>query len=343
VNVATKVIAHVETWRPYTATYPGLLALGAACAWHRALPRPGVAVAIFLVPVLGWLAALYGCDFLDADVDRMEKAHRPIPSGRMSGNEAIVSMLACVYLGLVGAAWLGMRAVALSGVAMAGSVLYGLAKGRLFVGPIARGLAAPCTILFGALAVGTTYPRHGWLILALFFLHDVTTNIVGEIRDARGDALAGCRTLAVRYGVRAVSRGLVPVFLVWEGAAAVLPFALGLPAGPYYASYGPALALGAVAMALVCRRPERRGVGLLAHKLFVLERLLLAGALMAAISLPAALFTVPLLLVVAQLTQVALRDRHEFGSPAALLTGPTRTSDRTAGPEIQSEAARHAT
>jgi 4-hydroxybenzoate polyprenyltransferase len=333
-NVATKVTAHVETWRPYTATYPGLLALAAACVWHGAVPRPGVAAVIFLVPVLGWLAALYGCDFLDANVDRMEKGHRPIPSGRMSANEAIIAMLACVYLGLVGAAWLGMRAVALSGVAMAGSVVYGLAKGRVFVGPIARGLAAPCTILFGALAAGGGYPRHGWLVLALFFLHDITTNVIGEIRDVRGDALAGCLTLAVRYGVRPVSRGLAVVFVVWESVAAALPFVLGLPAAGYYVSYGAALVLGVIAMVMVWRRPERRGVGLLAHKLFVLERLLLAGALIAAISLPIAVFTVVPLLVVAQLTQTLLRDRHEFGRLAGtrdladvLLTGrPVPTS-----------------
>jgi 4-hydroxybenzoate polyprenyltransferase len=150
--------------------------------------------------------------------------------------------------------------------------------------------------------------------------------VIGEIRDVRGDALAGCQTLAVRYGVRRVSRGLTVVFVVWEGAAVVLPFVLGLPAAGYYVCYGPALILGVVAMVLVWRQPEQRRVGLLAHKLFVLERLLLAGALIAAVSLPTAVMAVLPLLIVAQLTQTVLRDRHEFGRLAAPLSEPTFSS-----------------
>jgi geranylgeranylglycerol-phosphate geranylgeranyltransferase len=316
-TVASKLVAHVETWRPYTATYPGLLALAAAFAWPGTVPPAAVAAVIFVIPTLGWLAALYGCDFLDSDLDRIEKGHRPIPSGRLSQKEAILAMLACVYFGLVGAAWLGMRAIALSGVAMVSSATYGLAKGRPFLGPLARGLAAPCTVFFGALSASSGHPRYAWLMLTVFFLHDITTNIVGEIRDVHGDALAGCETLAVRYGVRTVSRGLALLFVIWEGAAAALPFALDISAAGFYPGYLLALALGVVAMALIWRDPERRRVGLLAHKLFVLERLLLAGALIAAVSPTAALLLVPPLMLLTQISQTLLRDRHEFGRPAA--------------------------
>jgi 4-hydroxybenzoate polyprenyltransferase/geranylgeranylglycerol-phosphate geranylgeranyltransferase len=225
-----------------------------------------------------------------------------------------------------------MRAVALSGVAMVGSALYGLAKGRLFLGPLARGVAAPCTILFGALAAGGGPPRHAWLLLTVFFLHDITTNIVGEIRDVRGDAVAGCGTLAVRYGVRTVSRVLALLFVIWEGTAAALPFLLGISAAGFYTGYLPALALGVVAMALVLRHPEQRRVGLLAHKLFVLERLSLAGALIAAVSPRAALLTVLPLMILAQVTQNVLRDRHEFGRPEAPRTEPSLPG-RSDGPE----------
>jgi 4-hydroxybenzoate polyprenyltransferase len=313
--IGSRLTAHVETWRPYTSTYPGLLALAAACLWQDGIPRWPVALAVFAAPVLGWVAALYGCDFLDSDVDRVERPHRPIPSGRLSEKEAIIAMLGCVYLGLLASAWLGLAAVLFAGAAMVTSVLYGMAKQWAFLGPLARGLAAPCAILFGSQAVGGDL-GYGWPVLVLFFLHDVTTNLVGEIRDAHGDAQAGCRTFSVRYGARRASWLAVALFVVWETIAAVLPFVLGLSWSGYYVFYGPALALAVAAMVTVGRRPEDRRAGLFAHKCFVLERLLLAGSLLAAVSMPAAALIVLPLLALAHLAQTALRDRHEFGRAA---------------------------
>lgn len=321
-----RLAAHVETWRPYTATYPGLLAAAAACLWRGGLPRLPVLAVIFAVPVLGWMAALYGCDYLDSDVDRVAKGHRPIPSGRLTGTEAIIAMLACVYLGLVGSAWLGMREVLFSGAAMATSVAYGLAKGHPFLGPAARGLAAPCTILFGSQAASDWGGlRYGWVVLTVFFLHDITTNVVGEIRDVTGDEQAGRMTLSVRYGARGATAMAACLFLAWEILAALLPFILGLPARGYYLLYGPALALGATAMVTLARQPEGRRAGLLAHKYFVLERIVLAGAMLALVSVTAALVTVLLLTAVAHVTQITMRDRHELGPQAADMADPTYT------------------
>lgn len=321
-----RLTAHIETWRPYTATYPGLLAAAAACLWRGGLPRPSVLAVIFAVPVLGWLAALYGCDYLDSDVDRVAKGHRPIPSGRLAGTEAIIAMLACVYLGLLGSAWLGVREVLFSGAAMATSVAYGLAKGRPFLGPAARGLAAPCTILFGSQAAsGGGGLRYGWVVLIVFFLHDITTNIVGEIRDVTGDQQAGRTTLSVRYGARRATAMVACLFLAWEIPAAALPLVLGLPARGYYLFYGPALALGTAAMVTLARQPEDRRAGLLAHKYFVLERIVLAGAMLSLVSLATALGAVVLLTAVAYVTQATMRDRHELGSQAADMADPTYT------------------
>jgi 4-hydroxybenzoate polyprenyltransferase len=309
VKIGPKLYAHLETWRVYTAIYPGLLALAAASLWRGAVPRPLTALAVFAVPVLGWLAALYGCDFLDSGADRAEKGHRPIPSGRLPEKEAVLAMLACVYLGLLISGWLGRRALLFAGAAMATSVVYGLAKSWILVGPVARGLAATCVILFG----GQSF-RY-WLVLALFFLHDVTTNLIGEIRDVKGDAQAGRATIAARYGVRTALCVATALFAVWASIAAALPFLIGRPAFGYYLFQGPALALAVMAIAALARRPADRRRGLFAHKCFVLERLLLAGAVLALVDARTAGLVVLPLLVLACLTQAALRDQLEFGRP----------------------------
>jgi geranylgeranylglycerol-phosphate geranylgeranyltransferase len=323
-RAGTKLVAHLETWRLYTACYPGLLALSAAVLWRHEMPPPQRCLVIFAVPMVGWIAALYGCDYLDADVDAVQKGHRPLPSRRISDKEAIVAMLGCVYLGLLGSAWLGLATVLLSGAAMATSVVYGFAKRRPMLGPLARGLAAPLTVLFGVQAAGG--PVHlpgGWLVLVVFFLHDVTTNLVGEIRDVEGDRAAGCRTVAVRYGAHRARRAAFVLFLAWQLLAVTLPVLLHLRPILYATGYLPALALGVAAMVALGRRPGQRRAALFAHKCFVLERLLLAGALLAAVNLPAALATVVPVLMVSHLSQVLLRDRHEFAPGPLVLQEST--------------------
>ena len=39
---------------------------------------------------MGWTAGLYLSDFLDRNIDLIQKPHRPIPSGRIKPSEALV-------------------------------------------------------------------------------------------------------------------------------------------------------------------------------------------------------------------------------------------------------------
>jgi 4-hydroxybenzoate polyprenyltransferase/geranylgeranylglycerol-phosphate geranylgeranyltransferase len=312
-----KLLAHLETWRPYTSFYVGLLALGAATVWHGGLLPLDRALATFAAPTLGWLAGLYGCDYFDRELDKIQKAHRPIPSGRISEREAVIAMLVCMYLGFVGSAWLGFSSLLLAGGAMAASIAYTITKSHAILGNLSRGLPGALTVVFGAV-VGGPALTGGWIVPVLFFLHDATTNLVGAIRDVEGDRAGQCVTVPVRYGVRAAMRICVGMAAIWELFALLLPWLLPLDRGPYYLFALPALGLALAGLGLLSRRPGHRPTALLAHKCFVVERMLLSGALIAgAGGLVAALAITLPLIAVAQWSQVRLRDRHEFGRPPA--------------------------
>jgi geranylgeranylglycerol-phosphate geranylgeranyltransferase len=324
-----KLMAHFETWRPYTSLYVGLLAFSTATLWEgKFLPVP-VAVLTFAAPTIGWLAGLYGCDYFDRDLDKWQKGHRPLPSGRMSGREAFVGMMACMYLGFVASAWLGFTNLLIAGAAMAAGVGYTIVKSHAFLGNAIRGINGGLTALFGMVAAGggAVLSHRVLLVLALpllFFLHDITTNLVGTIRDVEGDRAGNCVTVPIKYGVRAAVRIVAGVVMLWELMVALLPILLPLRRLDFYLIYALALSMAIVAVVVLARRPEDRATALLAHKYFVVERMLLAGTLLAG-----AVGFVPTTLIIAPLIgltlwfQARLRDRHEFGKELVSGASPT--------------------
>lgn len=315
-----KLMAHIETWRPYTSLYVGLLALSAATLWKGNWLSVPVALLIFAAPTLGWLAGLYGCDYFDRDLDVWQKAHRPLPSGRMGEREAFVGMMVCMYIGFVASAWLGFVNLLIAGAAMAAGVGYTIVKSHALLGNVTRGLNGGLTALFGIIAAAGLFlvTRRIQLVLALpllFFLHDVTTNLVGTIRDREGDREGKCITVPIKYGVRNAVRMVVGLVVLWELLAASLPLLVSLRVPDFYLMYAAALSLTILALVALVRQPEERVTALLAHKYFVIERLLLAGALLAGAVgiLLAACIVVPLIGLTLW-SQAWLRNRHEFGS-----------------------------
>jgi geranylgeranylglycerol-phosphate geranylgeranyltransferase len=322
-----KLMAHIETWRPYTSLYVGVLALSAAILWEGTfLPLP-VAVLIFVAPTIGWLAGLYGCDYFDRDLDKWQKAHRPLPSGRISEREAFVCMMVCMYLGFVASAWLGFVNLLLAGAAMAAGVGYTIVKSHAFLGNVIRGMNGGLTVLFGMVAAGgsAVLSHHVQLLLALpllFFFHDITTNLTGTIRDIEGDRAGNCITVPIKYGIQAAVRMVIGLVILWELMAALLPILLPLRRLDFYLMYIVALSMAILALVALVRRPEDRAAALLAHKYFVVERILLAGTLLAGAVglLPAALIVTPLIGLTLW-SQAKLRNRHEFGKEPVLSTG----------------------
>ncbi len=312
-------MAHVETWRPYTSLYVGTLALASAVLWQRGITSLITAALIFAAPTLGWVAGLYGCDYFDRDLDAIQKGHRPIPSGRISAREAFVSMMVIMYLGFVVSARLSFLNLLLAGLVMAAAVGYTIVKSRALLGNISRGIPGGLTALFGIVAAaGGSVPTERWVLCILlplvFFFHDMTTNLVGAVRDVEGDRAGQCITLPVKYGVRAAVGVVIGFTIVWELLVAFLPLVVPMRTTDFVVVYVCSLAMALLAVVTLARDPGRRTTALLAHKYFVAERVLLAGALLAGGIglLPAVLILVPVLAITLW-SQRELRDRHEFG------------------------------
>jgi geranylgeranylglycerol-phosphate geranylgeranyltransferase len=274
--------AHVQTWRPYTTAYGVLVALAGylLAAGHHITVWRMMTLAAAVVMV--WIGGHYLADYFDRELDARSKPQRPIPSGRLAERTA-------VRCGLAGFAGFGVIAGLLSWwslipavLCVAGMVAYmGWLKSHGAWGNAARGAVTGSLMLFGASigVVGATARLRDVLPFAIALaLHDCSSNIVGSLRDIRGDGRAGCRTLAVRKGVRGATAWAAGLY----SAALVLVLTTSVLRSPYdwtaMALQAAGAALGASAFSVIGRTPKPlpAGPALKAHEILVVERVVLA-------------------------------------------------------------------
>ena len=318
-KLKTKLVAHIEMMRPYTLFYSGMLGFSSALFFSEDTAATWRLVLAFLVPTLGWLAGLYAGDYYDRDLDAISKPHRPVPSGRVGPREAFGFMVGYISLGyglaLVLSPWALLLAVL--------TTVFGIAYSKTFkrhaiLGNLDRGLLACFTVAFAAAATHSLAVGGLFLVLCgIFFFHDSSTNLIGAIRDLDGDREAGYGTVPVVYGIKRsiqISGLLSLSWIVFAVPMFVHYYERWLAVGLFAAS----LVLTAVVYSVLFGYGEdlTRKQALAAHKVTVIERLILTAAV-AAIYGPALMVLLLLLSVsvAAQVAQVVLRNRYEFSSP----------------------------
>lgn len=241
-----RVSAHAETLRLYDLVVVGFVG-GLGTTLATPAPQVRVVVLAVLSGLTGCAAALYGADYLTRADDLVDKPHRPIPSGRLSGRTArrasLVLAGGTLVLDLL-VAWRSLVFVVLAAFAYAA---YGAGlKGRGLWGDVASGFAGwTCPLLAGA-CFSAVWPPPALLVAALALgLQGAFSNVLLAIMDVKEDRRAGSRTLPVRRGVQ-VSVGVLAVLAVAVyGLAALTPRALGRPAPAVFA----VLLLGGVTVA----------------------------------------------------------------------------------------------
>ncbi|HEX5121113.1 MAG TPA: UbiA family prenyltransferase [Pseudonocardiaceae bacterium] len=318
------MVAHVETWRPYTACYVGLVGLaGAAIAVPAA--DPVRLFAAWGVPTLGWLGGLYGGDYFDRELDAKAKPHRPIPSGRMRAGTALGMLIGCTTAGGALGLLVNWRTALLVLAALVTGIAYSaIFKARGVTGNVVRGLITVCAFLFGTMCV-LDWPPPGLLLLAAVFLfHDTGSNLVGALRDMDGDRDGGYDTLPVRrgtdYSVRVVTACFALSYACAIGGAVLAGRSFGIVS---VTGVVIAAVLCGRSVALLGERPLTRLIALHAHEVLVLERVLLAGALLC---LGIGWIGVPITvaaLVAAGVSQRAMRRRHELGQQPSTVDSAT--------------------
>jgi 4-hydroxybenzoate polyprenyltransferase len=220
----------LEFSRPFTLVAPALgFASGAATAAGAAPGEPWTPD-LLLYPFIGLImAAVLNAasnalnQIYDLEIDRINKPKRPLPSGRLSLQEAWTFAIVTYAVALV-LAWFvepGGRHECFWIVVVATiiTVLYSAPPFRTKrLGIWANvTIAIPRGVLLkvaGWSAVKTIIGTEAWFIGAIFGLFLLGASTTKDFADMEGDARGGCRTLPIIYGVRRAAWLISPSFVV---------------------------------------------------------------------------------------------------------------------------------
>jgi len=318
-DIKDKLFAHLETWRPYTVIWCGLVSLVGSCISYKSFPSLTIAFLAFIIPIMGWTAGLYLSDFLDRKLDKIEKPHRPIPSGRIHPYEALFIGAVFAGTGLALSFYLSIYNLAL--VFVVAFLVLGYAKfskSRGILGNLNRGLVTVAAFFYGVFSTGQTFdsiPIYIWLLSFVFLIHDTNSNLVGAIRDMEGDKKGGYKTIPVKYGLK--NSIFISLFLtfIWLGFLFYLAWYYSfLKTEFYFLMIIDALILFILYVYLFRSiKNYSRQRALRFHEFFVIERVTLASALIFGIvdiKISIVIYFAALFLTV--VSQMLLRKRYEF-------------------------------
>jgi geranylgeranylglycerol-phosphate geranylgeranyltransferase len=171
-------------------------------------------------------------DLRDCDVDRLQKAARPLPSGQLSPRSARA------FAFVLGTAALGLGATFNAGLTLfvVGAMSLGIAysiwlKRTVLVGNAAVAALSASTIVFGALTAGRLTADAGFAAGMVFWFM-LGREILKDIADREGDRALQIETVATRLGPTTSFRILAVALVAWT-AVTVLPWMLGVAPAAY--------------------------------------------------------------------------------------------------------------
>jgi geranylgeranylglycerol-phosphate geranylgeranyltransferase len=215
-----RFLATIEIVRPHN------MIAAATCVSAGYYIAGGRQLAVMIYPAL--LTALvvgFGNlinDYFDADIDRVNKPRRPIPSGRLSS--AYVRSLYCIGTAAITVAAFVTIDMVLAIIILVWQLslfLYAWKFKRLpVVGHLLVGLVTSSAFLFGAVAVNNIDAVAFPVFFAFIFM--MGRELVKGAEDVEGDRIVGARTLSVRLGARRTSN-LAVCFMLACVIAAPMP------------------------------------------------------------------------------------------------------------------------
>ncbi|PYV25492.1 MAG: hypothetical protein DMG24_09165 [Acidobacteria bacterium] len=209
--------------RPFTLVPPmvgifsgSLIGYGASRAPFRVMH---VGLAVVAAAVLN--AASNGLNQIcDLQNDRINKPHRPLPSGKMTVAEAWTFVVVTYIAALAMAAAVNRETLAIYLTAAVATVAYSAPPVRLKRHPVGSNLII--ALIRGALvkvagwaAVSTVLASiEPWYIGFIYFVFLLGATTTKDFADIEGDRVAGCITLPVRFGAAWSARAISPSFIL---------------------------------------------------------------------------------------------------------------------------------
>jgi geranylgeranylglycerol-phosphate geranylgeranyltransferase len=162
-------------------------------------------------------------DYYDADIDRINRPERPIPSGSVTPGAARYFAVTLFLAGILAALFappLCLLIVVINSLVL---VMYAAKlKSMPVVGNAAVAYLAASIFLFGGAFAGWDFLVLMIPLAAITFLATMVREILKDAEDVEGDAAGGADTLPIRIGIRRTTR-IALVFALLAAIASIVP------------------------------------------------------------------------------------------------------------------------
>lgn len=225
-----KLKAYIQLFRPKNAL---MSLLGALTGWLNSTQALGERLLITcLVPPLILMAGNAINDYFDAPIDAINKPHRPIPSGRISREEALMAYVILSALGTALSSLLGIVEFSIAAFFSIAWYIYARSLKRIGVpGNILVSLGVAFTLIFGSLAAGELNEKV-ILFSSIAFTSNLAREFIKAVEDLPGDKAYGVMTIAVRMGTERTG-AITSMILIALITLTLWPALTGIVGVPY--------------------------------------------------------------------------------------------------------------
>lgn len=220
--------AYKDLARPFTLLMPFVGILAGAGIAYFAIPPDTPGVGLYIQILIGAIAASMLNmasnainQYYDYDIDCINKADRPLPSGRMTKKAAIQFGIGAYIFAIILALFINIPVLIVVVITALITFFYSAPPIRFKNHPILANLAM-------AIPRGLLLPVVGWLIVhpdkiahptpwaigSILFLYVIGAASTKDYADMKGDEACGARTLPVVLGIKRSAWVISPSFIV---------------------------------------------------------------------------------------------------------------------------------
>ena len=220
------IIAHIRLFRPLNLL-TGAFAVYVSSAILRSLYQTSE-LTFAILTVVGYNAAANSLnDFIDLKIDQVNRPNRPLTTGLVKRNTALIFSVLLFVGGSVTALFLSKLAAMIAILIVLPLIISYNLKLKQFplVGNIVIALILGLTFVFSGAVFGNIKP----MIIPCFLAFGLTLvrELVKDIEDIEGDRLAGLTTFPIIAGFNRAGK-LTALFAVMIGVGALIPYMMGI-------------------------------------------------------------------------------------------------------------------
>ncbi|OPY39258.1 MAG: Digeranylgeranylglyceryl phosphate synthase [Methanoregula sp. PtaU1.Bin051] len=222
------VAGFISITRPANAVVSGIAALiGYLIATGTLIPQ-----AVVLVPIVALITAAGNVinDIFDAEIDKVNRPRRPIPSGQVSRSTALGYAVILFLAGIILSLYTPLLCIAIVIFNSFLLILYAAKlKSTPLIGNLVVSYLSASIFLFGGALAGPAGVPANLPLAAITFFAMLARELLKDAEDVEGDTVGGARTIPMITGIRNTGRAALVCAIIAAAASIIPVFRWGSP------------------------------------------------------------------------------------------------------------------